>query len=219
MGSKGSSGRPVRKRNESVTCETVHALYSGSSACRRAAETLEALLEQMTSALCFIHHYHKASLSLPFRCAHSRAHRPAHMRLYLHLHFSSSLSHTHTHACAARWGRILAGVHLHSQQLPDVLGRPCWASWGDPSTCREPSGSVMNCCSPGSRSARHIRVCERVLAVTNELRKRACVPAAFMSAQLQIVWLFIMFAGLGLRLWKHVLRCVLKSSCPAKHRI
>lgn len=96
MGRKGSSGRPVRKRNEGVTRETVHALYRASSACGRAAGTLEALLEQMTSALYFIHQYHGADLSLPFKCAHSRAHTPAHMRLYLHLHFSSSHTHTHT---------------------------------------------------------------------------------------------------------------------------
>lgn len=90
MGTEGSSGRHVRKRNGSVTCEAVRALYSGSSACST-AETLEALLEQMTSPPCFIHQYHKANLSPPFKCAHSRAHAS--------LSPSSSLflTHTHTH--------------------------------------------------------------------------------------------------------------------------
>lgn len=56
----------VWQRNEGVTCETKRALYIGSSACKREAERLEALLEQMTLDLCFIHHYHEANLTLPF---------------------------------------------------------------------------------------------------------------------------------------------------------
>ena len=153
----------VRRRNESVTCETVHALCSASSACRRAAETLEALLEQMTSALGFIHHYHKANLGLPFKCALSRAHTLVHMRLYLHLHFSSplslSLTHTHTHThthplgwCCGRRALTLTAITWRAgEAVLSVLG-------GSIRGCRQPSGPVMNCCSPGSCSARHIRL-------------------------------------------------------------
>lgn len=67
-----------QQRNESVTCETKHGLYISSSACKREAERLEALLEQMTQDLCFIY-YHKANLTLPFKCTGLQA------------------SHTHTH--------------------------------------------------------------------------------------------------------------------------
>lgn len=122
------------------------------------------------------------------------------------------LTHTHTHGA-----RPVGVVFWQECTYTNSNYLRCWGGraerlGGDPSSCREPSGSVMNCCS-----ARHIRVCERVLAMMNELRSPACVPAAFMSAQLQIVWLFNGFARRRLRLCKHVLW--LKSSCSAQRRI
>lgn len=113
--SKLTRPKPVLKRNESVTCETERALYIGSSACNRAAERPEALLEQMTSGLCFIHHYQRANLTLPFKCTGLKAHTHTYTHTGIHTSSSSSfllpprlfLTNTHTHA----WTEWRGGCH------------------------------------------------------------------------------------------------------------
>lgn len=85
----------------------------------RGAERLEALLEQMTSGLCFIHHYHRGSLTLAFKM-----HRPTSTHTNtLYLHHSSFFPRTFITCTHTRtewrkdnvheglvWG--LVGVHL-----------------------------------------------------------------------------------------------------------